>query len=522
VVIVLKSTTGIRVLLAALVMLVGSVVTASPAAGAAATIVPATYADEAEIPTDAAERRSNSLATLDAIQYAIDSAPPRATIQLESGVYDFSAVVNPENEACEFDFYNGAPPEGCDEFGPHRLQSKRDLHIPAYGIVVLGKSNLSIRGAVDAAGDPTTTILGNDHPDAATQVGNNNAAWYNLAFTVGGGSTDVTFQHLRFEQFWLSVSAASEFAHPILPGDVTDPHLAGGTTDLVIKDSVFEPTQWGLVVAGGHHRPVVSGNEFVMDGVRDGGAMSAWGAPGELLVDAQLKGNEVTGLAPDSDGIWALWPYTSGGAIKDNTIGGGSFGVLLLDNSGWQVKGNRVDGAFSGITMWGANDHHIADNHVFGSAYGVWIEWYFSDGPDPAFRLKSSERNRVTGNELTGNGRGVFLGAYARNNTVTDNDVSASGEAGYYLSGAEDFWLWTFGAATGNRIVDRHLGTPDATVVDISGCTGEVCPQTDYDGDGAMNEDPIDGFNNDGDTTTFGLDLVDEDPPDTPNQLLDG
>ena len=527
------------------------------------TISP-TYLSASDIPADLGARRGPSLATLDAIQAAIDDADSEGrTIKLQTGFYDFMAVVNPDNPANEFDFYNGKLQDGTPTgFGSHALKSKKDEPRPAYGVVIIGKEDLTIQGTLDADGDPATVLLGNPDPSAAHFSGPNSPAFYNIGFTVAGGSTDITLQDLRFEQFAISLLTRAPFSSPSTVGLVADPQLLGGTEDLRIENNTFVPTESGIVLNGNNRRPSVEGNLFLMDVLGASQAVTVWGAEGAPLVRPRIEGNTILGGA---FGVVPLWDFTEDGVIENNQIEAHVVGIFLAGASGWKIEGNRVsdsdvfgilvlgpqiaredvgdefvqiaernvikgntvlDNGVGGIVLFGTSNNQVEGNSVHGSVFGLWIEWTLEIFTDLTNGLSlvqlAAEDNVAEENDLTGNVFGAFLGALGRNNTLVDNDVSGSAVAGYFLNSPETigFFGLTFGRASGNRIIDERLGTPDATVIDLAACGPGPCPQTDYDGDGLLNEDEIDGVNDDADFRgPFWL--IDEDPSDSPNIIGD-
>jgi len=454
---------------------------------------PATYADEAEFAArvpDLDARWCASILTLDAFQAAIDAADPGTTITKEAGYHDHSAVVYPLDDFNGGGFFNPTPPDVANEFyaynvntrhcrgdgdpdycfGPHRLKGKTGQHQAAHGVVILGAQDLVIQGS----GDHDTIILGNPHWLAAHQDGTDGPAWYNIALSAGGGSTDVTIQNLHFKTFWMSVAASSHFAHPTGPANINDPAYAGGTVNLSIANNKLTPTQWSTMAAGGHIGFEVVGNYYDMTETGGGGAIGGlWGSPGvpddsgnpvppELLVDARVVDNTIVFAEGEGgSGIMLTWGYNEGGLVEGNYQLHGETMVSITGSSGWTVRDNTADGATVGISL--------------GAFYTYTNETgYFRQLPDD---------NLIEDNELHVGDIGIDISG-GSGNTLDHNEIEAGG-AGIRIGWERDFsGFFGFQGSEWNEITDHEIGGDLAYGMMFDGASYNSVDDVEIDGAG--------------------------------------
>jgi hypothetical protein len=471
----------------------------------------------------------NSMATLIALQEAIDSTPPGGrVIQLEPGLYDFSAVVildpGPDDPPEHYSIgLNGA----VHWFNPHELTFLPPFEDTGYGLVILGKENLTIRGAPAVAGEPVTIIRGCTDPRCVDPY--SPEAYFNAAISIGGDferpSRYVTVEDIGFESLTYGLYVDS-YVDTV---SFCDPRFGVGTEDLLIKNNTLRNVWWNSVERR-QVRPVVRQNHFIWerDPLLHGTHLLLGGLPeGGHPVDALVEDNTFEG---GWEGI-SLVNRQEGATVRHNSMSGVLDGVIAYQSGHFYppvpsersvIERNTIQEAGEvGIGVFATSGWVIRRNTVLNSFFGIWTEWwafnYIFHGiiqPTPA------ENNIFANNKLRDNAVGVFIGAYARNNTFRGNNVKRSEFVDYFINGPEDIGIVRFGPASGNTIIGDTLQGQGASVFDASGCYPGPggCPQLDDDGDGLTNEDEIDGANNDNDSL-MGFPFVDEDPSEEPNYI---
>ena len=539
-----------------------------------AIVVPPTYQDITQVPASLIERRAASLATLDLLQEAIDNAPNNAVIQLQPGYYDLSGVLDAFGSAsCEYSFYNGQVGPLCMKYGSHALMSHLGTgDVPAgYGLVILGKKKLVITGAVNENNMPQTVFMGNPmamHPFM------NNSYQYNVGFSIGGGSNQVTITGIEFRDFAFPVRILNHYSIPTATGTMfsSDEAFDGGSHKTMIVQNLFSQPLTAVSIEGRHVLPFVKENMIAMgfvSGIR--AAINIISAPGKTMENPRILGNTISGAGLYA-GVNVAWGFINNGWIKDNIFSGGFYGVQIMGSSGWTLSGNTFSGtSLSGvllrsnvysiatsagvesflqrssgneisanlfqntpgtaISLWGATLSSIRNNTFQGGGVGIFmfvdINFIILDGLSMDLYYVPTDFNLVESNTITNFTTPVILANYARNNELTGNNITTQGYSpGYMIMGqlitGESVNL---GRASGNYILDPNLATNPFLVADLSFCNIwngiTFCEQIDYDNDGLVNEDEINGLNDDEDFN-YGITgmkqyLFDEDASDMPN-----
>lgn len=532
------------------------------------------WADVVRIPptavsSDPEQQILNSVTTLCTFQKAIDNRGKpypggSRTIQLDIGTYDFRAVLllAPSSELlmilqdkfCKGDnarYSQSSLFSDIFVYDPHNLGDPFPFN--GNGVVILGRENLRISGAaLDADGQPTTVISGNTEIFAGGNVFVNPAVVYSLAFSLGGGSKHVTIERITFRNLDTSLQVSSDGNAGGLPPAL--PWFGTGTEDVLLQHNRFEvDRRQGVAVVGRNIRTTIRNNTFVSP--LDAQVPDGWlqlntvgiGVSHNIghLVDFLVENN----IFENGFSCLRLFDKHERTIVRNNTFtprdGGhaimalaGSHGILPKfppTSEGSVIEGNVITGGEFGIAIFAGFDWTVHNNTVHNATFGVWTEWGPFSFPG-VVSFGPAENNVIENNDLRANVVGVLVGALARNNGYIGNDVSgAFSGIGYFLRGPERLagFHIRFGPASGNAIVvtdPAQVAGLSIPVLDSSryligqgnsGFGNPISFPFDDDQDGQVNEDPIDGTNNDGDFIEGALPgrtfLTDEDPEEGPN-----
>lgn len=202
----------------------------------------------------------------------------------------------------------------------------------------------------------------------------------------------------------------------------------GSASNSVENNTITGSTTYGVVVRHNAAGNLVSNNSFTLvshgiwvgDGasnthvwqnditagtgpVTEGVLLSAAGA-GNLVHMNSISGVKV--------GIAVNKTTTANNRLLDNTIIGGTIGILVNMSSGLQVTQNTVNASLrTAIQLEDADGLTVSQNVLLNSSRGI-VLLYDSDG------------NSITGNVLTGGNESITLWGTSSGNTVTGNTAT--------------------------------------------------------------------------------------------------
>lgn len=107
--------------------------------------------------------------------------------------------------------------------------------------------------------------------------------------------------------------------------------------------------------------------------------------------------------------------------IVGNNITGNFCGIWFDSSSNSSVSGNTITDNGRGVYLGFSSDYNIvSSNNITDNGFGVGLDY-------------SSNYNTVSGNNITGNtGGGIWLGLYSNNNTISGNSIVSNGGHGIW------------------------------------------------------------------------------------------
>ncbi|XPP26037.1 MAG: right-handed parallel beta-helix repeat-containing protein [Leucobacter sp.] len=322
-----------------------------------------------------------------------------------------------------------------------------------------GEITFNIAGApVIAAGSALPKVTAPVTIDGTTQDGGWVEVAGNSTYGIVLAGPASTLSGLSVHGFEQAIRVESGEGH-----EITGVRVGLDRTGAATSDTVF-----GVAVTGG--TATISDSES--------GAETGVAARAPVTVTDNRLGVDASG-APVPGAKVGVWIESAGGAVIDNTIYGGTIGVLLLGANAVeaQVTGNRIgtDGAAAfagsgiGVSVQGAPGATITGNTIESASFaGVLVSGSDqtteeNDGVLVNSPLDDPTEASVTGGSATVRGNtigsgdddsglaGVWAWAGAESITVEGNTVRAANDAGVILDGGN-----------GHRVADNTLGSQSA------------------------------------------------------------
>jgi parallel beta-helix repeat protein len=143
-----------------------------------------------------------------------------------------------------------------------------------------------------------------------------------------------------------------------------------------------------------------------------------------------ISHNDITGESGDQAGIMvtnnnASGESASGNTISDNTVSGGWAGIWSSYCSGNTYSNNTISGCTgNGIYFWDTDGNTISGNTIYDVHDGYDTAWGIAfDGGDMTGSL-GSDNNMVTGNKITRNDTGIWVGNSSDDTSIQENIIA--------------------------------------------------------------------------------------------------